>query len=322
MCPAIPAPQSCRRIALLIAPAQPVKPALLAGLLAGAALAAVAWTLSAHASENDGSNYAPGFYGDFSMAVTQEPGWYLDNFAFYSLAVDPNLTSHYLLDMPGITYATDSKIAGGVYSFSVYPGAVYASNNYTTKGEPKKASTRAGAGDIYVVPAQLSWQWGNVYLLAFEGISIPVSYYQSNRDLNTGVNHFTFDSNVAVTWQPDEGSYDFSLNVGHMANTENTATHYTSGDEIHIDYSAGYYLTDAFGIGLAGSYYRQITPDSGRGVMGGVLQGEASSAGPFLSYTLKLGEREITVSTKWLHEYNVNNRTPADYIIFRTGLQF
>ncbi len=278
--------------------------------------------LPAHASENNASNYVPGFYGDFGMALSQKPGWYLDNFAMGYTTVNTEVGSNSVLEMPGIGYAAETKIVGGNYALSIYPAAVYAENNYTVKAAPQKQSARVGAGDIYAIPVQLSWQVGAVSVLIFEGLSIPVSSYQQNRDLNPGLNHWTFDSNLSMTWQPDDGTYDVSLNIGHMANTENTATHYRSGDELHLDYMVGYYLTEALGAGITGSYYKQITADSGSGIIGNPLQGVGSSIGPVMTYTIKLYNKDVSFSAKWLHEYNVNNHTPGDYAIVRTTLNF
>ena len=280
-----------------------------------------ALALPVFASENNNSNYVPGFYGDFGMALKQESGWYLDNFAMGYTAVAADFGSNSVLELPGIGYATDTKIAGGNYALSIYPGVVYAENNYT-KSDSKQQSARVGAGDIYAIPIQLSWQFGDVSVLAFEGLSIPVGSYRKNRDLNTGLNYWTFDSNISLTWQPDNESYDFSLNLGYMVNTENTTTHYRTGNELHLDYMAGYYLTEKLGAGITGTYYRQIIQDSGGGVTVDAVQGESSSIGPVLMYTIKLDGRDVNFSAKWLHEYNVNNHAPGDYAIVRTTFNF
>ena len=281
-----------------------------------------AWALPVCASENNNSNYVPGFYGDFGMALKQEAGWYLDNFAMGYTAADVDSGSNSVLELPGIGYATDTKIAGGSYALSIYPGVVYADNNDTVSGGLKKQSARVGAGDIYAIPVQLSWQLGDVSVLAFEGISLPVGTYRKNLELSAGLNHWTFDSNISVTWQPDDGSYELSLNFGHMVNTENTATHYRTGHELHLDYMAGYYLTKALGVGITGTYYQQITPDSGSGVTADAIQGVGSSIGPVLTYTIKLDGRAVNFALKWLHEYDVNNHTPGDYVIARSTFSF
>jgi len=73
---------------------------------------------------------------------------------------------------------------------------------------------------------------------------------------------------------------------------------------------------------VAGSYYRQITADTGAGVPAGQALAEYSSIGPALMYTVKLGQKDVTFSAKWLHEFDVNNHIPGDYAILRTILKF
>ena len=77
-----------------------------------------------------------------------------------------------------------------------------------------------------------------------------------------------------------------------MNNTKNTASHYQTGDEIHLDYFAGYYITKQIGIGVVGSYYRQVTLDRGSGVPDNTIQGEASSIDTVLLYNAKLLNHE------------------------------
>ncbi len=101
---------------------------------------------------------------------------------------------------------------------------------------------RGGAGDMYGVPISLSWQWKELSFVAFEGIVVPTGAYDKDRLLNAGRNSWTFDNNFGVTWNPDDGKYDFSMMFGYMVNTENNATKYRTGDEVHVDYSAGYYI--------------------------------------------------------------------------------
>ena len=278
-------------------------------------------TSALYAAEGGSSQYLPGFYGDFGMGTSSAPGTYLNNFFGYNWGSNNDSSNSLLFELPGIMRVTETKILDGTYSFGFYPYALRTTYN-TKQNNEKKEFERAGAGDMYAVPIQLSWQYGEVSFLAFEGIVVPTGSYEKNRDLNAGRNSWTFDNNFSITWLPNNGKYDLSLTFGYMVNTENTATHYRTGDEVHIDYSTGYYLTPSLGIGVTGSYYRQVTNDTGSGVPVNAISGEYSSIGPVVTYTAKMGERDVTFSTKWLHEYDVNNHIPSDYFIIRTNLMF
>ena len=274
-----------------------------------------------HAAEGGSSQYLPGFYGDFGMATTPEPGTYLSNFFGYSLAENQDYRADLLFELPGVLHVTEQKILGGTYWFGFFPYALR--TTFTDKtGGGKRELERAGAGDMYGVPLMLSWQFGELSIWSFEGIVMPTGSYSSTRELNAGRNAWTFDQNLGITWQPCEGKCDLSLNFGYMVNTENKATQYRTGDEVHVDYSVGYYVLPALGIGVTGSYYRQVTPDSGAGVPAGAIEGEYSSIGPVVTYTVKMGDRDVMFSAKWLHEYDVNNHEPFDYAILRTVLKF
>ncbi len=285
------------------------------------AVVCVAFSNVANGAEGGSSQYLPGFYGDFGMGMSGESGTYLSNFFGYSWADDKTAENSLLFELPGVMHVSETKLLGGTYSAGFFSYVLR--TTYTQKNNGiKQEFERGGAGDMYGVPIALSWQWGEISLLAFEGIVVPTGAYDKNRMLNAGRNSWTFDNNFSVTWSPDEGKYDFSLTFGYMVNTENHATHYRTGDEVHVDYSAGYYVLPSLGVGVTGSYYRQVTPDTGTGVPVGAIEGEYSSIGPVVTYTVKLGDRDVMFSAKWLHEYDVNNHIPADYAILRTGFKF
>ncbi len=288
-------------------------------------LVSVTLTVSAPlslAAENGGSSYMPGFYGDFGMALAPPTGTYLNNFGGYYAAGNDANGSDLAFELPGIISVTDKKIAGGKYWVGFFPYVLHTSYSSTAADGTNKQDSRGGAGDMYALPIALSWQWRELSILAFEGIVLPTGSFDKNRALNSGRNYWTFDNNLSLTWQPKDTSFDVSMTLGYMINTENPATNYRTGDELHYDYFAGYYLTSRFGLGVTGSYYRQITPDTGSGVPAGLALAEYSSIGPALMYSVKMGSKDVTFAAKWLHEYDVNNHIAGDYAILRTMLAF
>ncbi len=290
-------------------------------LLRATVVACLVNPTAGNAAEYGSSQYLPGFYGDFGMATTPASGTYLSNFLGYNWAENKTDEATLLFELPGVMHVSETKILGGTYSAGFFPYVLR--NAYTTKNDGiKREMERGGAGDMYGVPISLSWQWKELSFVAFEGIVVPTGAYDKDRLLNAGRNSWTFDNNVGVTWNPDDGKYDFSMMFGYMVNTENNATKYRTGDEVHVDYSAGYYVLPSLGIGVTGSYYRQVTADSGTGVPADTINGEYSSIGPVVTYTVKMGDRDVSFSAKWLHEYDVNNHIAGDYAILRTGLKF
>lgn len=259
-------------------------------------------------AELGGSNFIPGFYGDFGMAQLGGAGGYLNNFLGYYHAEGSDM----LLDMPGLIGVTDWRMLGGRYAFAVYPAVMYSRSGQHAQG---------GYADMYIVPLAWSWQSGDWSVLAYQGIVPTSGVYRANRAVSLGRNYWTFDSNVAVTRMFAAGHYELSINLGVMVNTQNNATDYRTGSEFHADYLLGYHLGHGLALGVAGSYYLQTESDSGRGV-GAVVDGEATTLGPAVMYTFKPGDREVTVSVKWLREIAANHHPPGDYLLVRSVLAF
>jgi hypothetical protein len=265
------------------------------------------------ATEGGGSNYLPGFYGDFAMAIMPEKGTFFNNFFAAYQNNGGELGS--VLEMPGVIHVTEWDILGGRFLLGGYPGVMG-----TWDHSGKDNIGRFGLGDFYLVPFGLNWKWPDVAVLAFEGIVAPTGYYQKG-EVNPGRNVWTFDHIAAVTWTLPAHS-ELNLIFGYMNNLENHATGYVSGDEFHFDYTAAHYLRDDMGLGVTGSYYRQVTADSAPLGVELAPRGEAATIGPALMYTPRLGARDVTMSLKWLHEFNVTGRPAFDYLIWRVFVEF
>lgn len=274
-------------------------------------LLVAATTLSA--TEGGGSNYLPGFYGDFAMAVMPEQGTFFNN--FFAAYQDRQSNSGSILEMPGIVHATGKQVLGGNFLLGFYPALTATQDIASTN-----PSSRVGVGDFYLIPAALNWRWDNFSLLAFEGIVAPTGYYEIGR-LNAGRNVWTFDHITSLTWQLPADN-ELSVTVGYMNNLKNPASHYTSGDEFHVDYLLGHYVTPSLALGLAGSHYRQTTADQGPRELLNQLNSEASTIGPTLLFTPRLVDHEFAISLKWLHEFDVQGRLPQDYLVWRIFTAF
>jgi hypothetical protein len=266
-----------------------------------------------YATENGSSNYLPGFYGDFAMGLLPDKGVYFSN--FMTAYQDKSGNTATFLDLPSILVATDYKILGGNYGFGVYPGvAVTKDHSGPTKME------RVGIVDTYVMPLAINWTWGSFSALVYEGIVVPTGYYEKDA-FNTGLNIWTFDQVLSLTWELP-GDNEISTTLGYLVNTRNDTTHYSSGDEIHVDYTLGHHFTPGFALGVTGSYYRQVSADHAPTDSLAATFSEASSIGPVISWTPHIVDRDVTVSLKWLHEFNVQGRLAQDYLISRFDVGF
>ena len=103
--------------------------------------------------------------------------------------------------------------------------------------------------------------------------------YNASDSVYVGRNYWSFDSILATTWFNPESGTELSAVGGIMVNTENNATNYRTGTELHVDLVANQFISENVALGLRGYYYTQLTGDSGSGAILGDFKGEAFGAG-------------------------------------------
>lgn len=265
------------------------------------------------ATEGGGTNYLPGFYGDFGMAVFPGTGIFFSNFAAAYQDIEANTGT--LLEMPGLLYVSPHQWLGGHIVTGAFP-ALMAIKDSTGNND----LDRVALGDFYFLPGGLSWDWGDLKAFLFEGVVAPTGRYETG-GFNTGRNYWTFDHNLLLTWNLPANN-ELSVAIGYMNNLENPSTNYQSGDEFHFDYNLGHYLGQSFAVGISGSYYQQTSMD--RAPIGAYVPetGEGTSIGPSVMYMPKINGRDAAISIKWMREFNVTGRTAQEYLICRFQLPF
>ena len=266
-------------------------------------------SLTVLATEQGGSNYLPGFYGDFAMAVMPDKGTYFNN--FITAYQDSKAKTGTLIELPSVVQVTDYRVLGGQYIFGIYPGVTISKD---------LSASRLAAADAYIMPIAIHWHWSGFDSFAYEGIIAPMGYYEKNA-LSTTRNIWTFDHILSLT-KPLAFDNEVSVTFGIMNNTINPATHYQSGNEFHFDYTFGHYFTPEFGLGVAGSVYQQISKDQAPAAILSRQFSQAGSIGPVIMYTPRLFNRDITLSIKWLHELYAENRLTQDYLVCRLFMPF
>lgn len=274
---------------------------------------AVAAGSDATAVEPWGSNYLPGFYGDFHMAIFPTEGTFLSQFLAGVEAMGGQAGS--VVEMPGIIHAPGWEVLGGHFAAAIYPNLTVSWDH--TRGQ---SSERFGLGDFYLVPLGISWDWTDLHVVAFQGVVAPTGHFGLN-DLNNSRNVWTFDQNVMLTWNLP-AAMELNLDVGFMENVGNSATGYDSGDEFHLDYTVAHYVAEIVGLGFTGSYYRQITEDEAPAGAFLFPAGSAASIGPAVYFSPHVGDRDVVLSLKWLHEVYVDGRPRQDYLMSRIFLGF
>jgi hypothetical protein len=275
-----------------------------------------------------------------------EPGFYLRNdfYAYqgnaqiipFSGRVEVDLRSRTVTDLVAGTYVTPLKIFGANYALGVIWSSV---TNTFLKGSlvvdtrfpllnrllsRSEEGSYTGVSDLVITPVNLGWHLGEFHIMTFFNLYAPVGSYNAERRLNTGLNRWALEPNVAVTWLRGGTKYpqEVSISMGWTFNIENPATQYTTGQEFHLEYFVGQHLPWGFTLGLAGYIYNQMTADTGVGATLGAFHGQTIALGPCLTFNGKIAGHPIGLGARYYNELKVHNRFngQAAYLTFTLGL--
>ena len=180
----------------------------------------------------------------------------------------------------------------------------------------------SGIGDIAWIPLVLYWNKGNFHTSFMHLIVSPTGEYDVDNAINKGLNYWSFDTNIAITYLNLETGQDYSINLGYIYNTENEDTDYQTGQELHLDLALNQYLSDSFAVGLQGFYLNQVSGDSGDGAYLGDFKAEAAGIGPALMWSRDIGKQNVTFIAKWLHEFHAENRAKGDHFFLSVAMDW
>ena len=290
---------------------------------------------SAQAAEGGYSNYVPGTYGDFAAAVEPPSKFTIRNDIYYYQAdggrsvrsglLEADAELEFVMDFLTLLYKPDVEILGAHYAFGVFIPIVYADiDTGVSLGnlQVRRQDDVFGLGDLTLIPGVLFWNHGNFHFTLSEYIVTPTGKYDTDDLANTGLNYWTFDTDVAGTYLNTETGQDYSINIGYNYNTENSDTDYQTGQELHIDYMINQFLSESWAIGVHGFYLKQLTGDSGDGAILGDFKAEAAGVGPAVLWSTKSLGREVTFIAKWLHEYHAERRIEGDHVFVSFAMGF
>jgi hypothetical protein len=206
--------------------------------------------------------------------------------------------------------------------------------------------TDNGFGDVALFPFMLGWTKagfhecvGNEdaprlnYVLKYQtqfGIYAPTGTFDNKNVANIGRNFWTFEPSVALSYfrytsGKPRMSFEFTTFAGFDFNTKNSATHYQSGDQFHLDGTLAVHVENkkgdkAFGAGVSGFFYQQITRDSIGGVSVPNFEAMTTGVGPELSFLTQIADHvAVAAEVKWLPELSVSNRLQGNAVWFKVA---
>jgi hypothetical protein len=289
----------------------------------------------AQAAEGGYSNYVPGTYGDFAAAVAPTEKITIRNdFYYYQADGGASVRSGFLetnadIEAAGalftLLHKPDVGILGAQFAYGVLIPIPYIDIDAKLQVRNQQVQRQDDVfslGDIILVPAILFWNKGNFHFSLAEYIVTPTGEYDKDNLANAGLNYWTFDTDFAVTYLNEKTGQDYSINFGYNYNTENEATDYKTGQEIHIDYMINQFFSESFAVGVHGFYLKQITGDSGAGASLGDFKAEAAGIGPAVLWSTKILNTDVAFITKWLHEYDAEKRFEGDHVFISFAFSF
>jgi hypothetical protein len=173
------------------------------------------------AAESTTGLYRLGYQSSLS-GYLPAPGFYLRNDFYvyqgnakivpFSQRIEVSLRSRFITDLVAATYVTPLEIFGAHYAAGIIWSSV--ANKFlkgrlqVNTGSPvlnqllrrTMEGSYTGVSDLVVTPVNLGWHLGQIHIMAFGNFYAPVGSYNPNRRLNTGLNRWALEPNIAVTW--------------------------------------------------------------------------------------------------------------------------
>jgi hypothetical protein len=309
-------------------------------LLAGATFAAAAAAAPlALAGEGGVAHVMPGANATLLDLPPTAPGWFFKPMYINyqgdatakiptaaGLVADLNATVNTLALGGG--YGFEQKVLGGatygVAAFLPYSW-IDVSGRTGALGGRQIENKVDGFGDLTIVPVLLGWKDGDLQYDFLLPIFAPTGSYELGRLGNPGLNYWTFDPTVGVSYNNAKSGLNAAIHLGYAMNTENNATSYKSGDYLTVDASIQQIMPVGSGLlnfGAEAWYFQQVTCDSGSGATLGCFKGRTSGIGPVLGWIQPIGESKLLLELKWLPELETKNRLNGDFIWFKMVYKF
>jgi hypothetical protein len=186
---------------------------------------------------------------------------------------------------------------------------------------PAQTSTVGGLGELEFSPCMLSWNFGQLHLASALFFYAPTGSYDKDRIVNTGVNRWAIEPDASVTWLDAQSGLEASAMLGYTINSENSSTHYRSGDEFHADFVMAERFATGSILGAAGYALQQTTADSGSGAVMGAFKSRVLALGPMIGQTVRIGEIPITLTFKYEIEFAAQNYSTGNELWFAAAMQ-
>jgi hypothetical protein len=290
--------------------------------LLAATVSMIGSTMAARAEENGNTQYAPGAAQFFAGGIPPFPGLYfMSQTSHYSadrlndgngdeVPIDFNVKA--TAETLRLLYVSDLRLGGGqLWGQLVLPMvSLDLSTAFAEDSSFALGDATLGAG--------LAWHPDQAQTVVLGvDLAMPTGGYDVASFANTGLNHWSVQPTFGYHYFNPQG---FELGVAARAifNSENPATNYRSGNELVVDYAAGWNFRN-MKIGATGYYLNQFSDDSGPGVGADGHRGKAFAIGPSFTYSFTPA---MALSASLQHEVYARNRTQGDSLWVNFATKF
>jgi len=288
-----------------------------------AAMAMVCVAPAALAGEGGGSSY-PGGVENFLTGAAPPPGFYVLEYGNVYRA--DKLKDGSGNDVPLPVFKVAANVAATRFVWSA-PITLAGGNLVlhaivplvNLKVEvPGLSQSKTGLGDITFGPAVAFHHSPNLHSVIGFDLVAPVGGYDKNDLTNIGRNYWSLQPLYTVSYIDAAGfNGDFKLTFNF--NRSNKDTDYRSGNEVYLDYSAGWGVGNGWVLGVGGFAMRQLSDDKLAGATLPDSKGSAFAIGPSLKYDNGKG---WFITAKWTREMSVHNRPEGSALWIKTILPF
>jgi hypothetical protein len=173
-----------------------------------------------------------------------------------------------------------------------------------------------GLTDLYP-SASVRWNLGLHNVMAYAMAGAPAGSYDKHRLANIGTNHWSLDGGLGYTYLDTRQGHEFSAVLGWTKNQENPDTHYKNGNDMHLDWAASQFFSQAAHVGLVGYFYDQIGSDSGAGATLGPFKSRVAGAGGEVGWFWDSNGHKYYLNFRMIGEFDAANR-PSGWNLWLT----
>jgi len=290
---------------------------------AAAAMALACVAPAAQAGEGGGSSY-PGGVENFLTGAAPPPGFYV--LAYGNVYRADTLKDGSGNDVPlpvfkvaanvvstRFVWSTPFMLAGGnVMLHAIVPLV-------DLKVEvPGLSQRKTGLADITFGPGLAFHHSPNLHSVVAFDLVAPVGGYTKGDLTNIGRNYWSLQPLYTVSYL-DAAGFNADAKLTFNFSQRNKDTDYRSGNEVYLDFSAGWGLGNGWVLGAGGYAMRQLSDDNQAGATLPDSKGSAFAIGPSLKYDNGKG---WFITAKWQREMSVRNRPEGSALWIKTILPF